>query len=142
MAMCCASSRQCASPGLMPTSCFKCSTWRSASCKTLTRRRALKWLVLSPVGIAALRAARAATGRELAVGATATGVPFTFMDLRKRQLTGAMVDIVQAIGEDASFGVRLELMPFAALLPALSSGKIDMIAAAMLRTKAREQIVD
>ena len=64
------------------------------------------------------------------------------MDLRKRRLTGAMVDIVQAIGEDALFVVRLEVMPFAALLPALTSGKVDMIAAAMLRTKAREQIVD
>jgi polar amino acid transport system substrate-binding protein len=62
--------------------------------------------------------------------------------MEKQTLTGAMVEIVHAIARDAGFSVRTQVMSFAALIPSLMARKIDLISAAMLRTPAREQVVD
>src|SRR5579864_8838467 len=78
----------------------------------------------------------------LTVGATSTGVPFTFLDIKTNKLQGMMVDTVTAVGKNAGFSVNLQQTPFAALIPSLTSSKIDIIAAAMLKTAARAQIVD
>lgn len=75
------------------------------------------------------------------VGSTATGVPFSFLDVKTNSLTGAMIDIVQAVTRRAGFPVSLAVTPFSALIPSITARKIDMIAAAMLRTPAREQVV-
>ncbi|WP_050475989.1 ABC transporter substrate-binding protein [Herbaspirillum rhizosphaerae] len=76
------------------------------------------------------------------VGATSTGVPFTFLDIKTNKLQGMMVDTVTAVGKNAGFAVNVQQTPFAALIPSLTSNKIDIIAAAMLKTAARAQIVD
>ncbi len=47
-----------------------------------------------------------------------------------------------AVGKNAGFTVNVQQTPFAALIPSLTSNKIDIIAAAMLKTAARAQIVD
>jgi len=78
----------------------------------------------------------------LTVGATSTGVPFTFLDIKTNKLQGMMVDTVTAVGKNAGFSVNLQQTPFAALIPSLTSNKIDIIAAAMLKTATRAQIVD
>ncbi len=78
----------------------------------------------------------------LVVGSTATGVPFSFLDVRTNSLTGAMVDIVEAVAAQAGFPVDLQVTAFSALIPSLTARKIDLIAAAMLRTPAREAVVD
>ena len=102
----------------------------------LTRRSLLL------AGLAALAGpARAAGKKTYAVGSTATGVPFSFMDVKSNTLTGAMVDIVKAIAADADFQIDLRVTAFAALIPSLTSGKIDIISAAMLKTPAREKVV-
>jgi len=75
------------------------------------------------------------------VGSTATGVPFSFIDMRTNDLAGAMVDIVRAVAAQAGFPVALEVTAFAALIPSLAARKIDIISAAMLKTPAREKIV-
>ena len=75
------------------------------------------------------------------VGSTATGVPFSFIDPRTNELTGAMVDIMGAVADAAGFPAHLQTTPFAALIPSLTAGKIDIIAAAMVKTAAREKIV-
>jgi len=85
--------------------------------------------------------ARPAVKKSYLVGSTATGVPFSFMDVKTNTLTGAMVDIVKAVASDADFLVDLRVTAFAALIPSLTSGKIDIISAAMLRTAAREKVV-
>lgn len=77
----------------------------------------------------------------LIVGSTATGVPFSFIDVRTNSLTGAMVDIARAVAGQAGMPVDLQITPFSALIPSLTAGKIDMIAAAMLRTPEREEVV-
>jgi polar amino acid transport system substrate-binding protein len=76
------------------------------------------------------------------VGSTATGVPFTFLDVKTNTLTGAMVDIINAVANDAGFRVDLQVVAFSALIPSLTTGKIDIIATAMVKTPEREKVVD
>ena len=76
------------------------------------------------------------------VGATATGVPFTFLDMKTNSIQGMMVDTAQAVAQAAGFKVAVQQSVFSALIPSLTSNKIDIISAAMLRTPARAEVVD
>lgn len=76
------------------------------------------------------------------VGATATGIPFTFLDIKTNTIQGMMVDTVQAVAQAGGFSVNVQQTVFAALIPSLTSNKIDIISAAMLKTPARQQVVD
>ncbi len=102
--------------------------------------------VMAGLGAAALMGGCARTAGHRAaggmvVGSTATGVPFSFYDVRTNELTGAMVDIARAVAVQAGFPVEVQVTAFSALIPSLRAGKIDLIAAAMLRTPAREAVV-
>jgi len=76
------------------------------------------------------------------VGSTPTGVPFTFLDVKTNTIQGAMVDLITAIGDDAGFKVNVQATPFSALIPSLTSNKIDIISAAMLITPQRKEVID
>jgi polar amino acid transport system substrate-binding protein len=76
------------------------------------------------------------------VGATATGVPFTFLDVKTNSIQGMMVDTVNAVAKAGGFNVNVQQTVFSALIPSLTSNKIDIISAAMLKTPARAQVVD
>lgn len=75
------------------------------------------------------------------VGSSPTGVPFSFVDPWTNELTGSMIDTVRAVAEQAAIPIDLRITPFAALIPSLLAHKIDVIAAAMLRTATREEVV-
>lgn len=100
----------------------------------------LKHLIPALV-IAAMVAVPAAAQQALRVGSTPTGVPFTFLDTKTNTIQGIMVDLITAIGADAGFTVQIEPMQFSALIPALTSDKIDVIAAAMYATPVRAQVI-
>lgn len=89
-----------------------------------------------------LAALPASAQQALRVGSTPTGVPFTFLDTKTNTIQGIMVDLVNAVGKDAGFAVQIEPMQFSTLIPALTSNKIDLIAAAMYATPTRAQVVD
>jgi polar amino acid transport system substrate-binding protein len=76
------------------------------------------------------------------VGSTPTGIPFTFLDVKSNTIQGAMVDLITAIGDDAGFKVNVQATPFSALIPSLTSNKIDIISAAMLITGPRKEVID
>ena len=76
------------------------------------------------------------------VGSTPTGIPFTFLDTKTNSIQGIMVDLIQAVGKDAGFEVRIEPMQFSTLIPALTAKKIDIIAAAMYATAQRKEVID
>lgn len=76
------------------------------------------------------------------VGATATGIPFTFLDIKTNSIQGMMVDTVQAVGKAGGFTANVQQTTFAALIPSLTASKIDIVSAAMLKTPARQQVVD
>lgn len=84
----------------------------------------------------------AAAQQSLKVGSTPTGVPFTFLDTQTNTIQGVMVDLIEAIGKDAGFGVEIQPMQFSVLIPSLTSGKVDIIAAAMFATAQRKEVID
>lgn len=88
------------------------------------------------------RAALPAPRTAYIVGSTATGAPFSFIDVKTNALTGAMVDIMKVIAADAGFQIDLRITAFGALIPSLTTKKIDIISAAMLKTPARAKVVD
>jgi len=79
---------------------------------------------------------------ELWVGSSPTGVPFSYVDPATNELTGAMIDIAKAVLRRLRLDGDYRAAPFAALIPSLTTGRIDMIAAAMQRTPERAEIVD
>lgn len=83
----------------------------------------------------------AASAETLRVGATATGVPFTFLDVKTQSIQGMMVDAAEAVAKAGGFEVEIQQTTFSALIPSLTTKKIDIISAAMLRTPAREKVV-
>src|SRR3954447_18956204 len=104
---------------------------------------AMKRFVQDAVAALAISAAMPASAQQvLKVGSTPTGIPFTFLETKTNNIQSIMVDLVTEIGKDAGFNVQIEPMQFSALIPSLTSSKIDIIAAAMFITAPRKEVVD
>ena len=101
----------------------------------------MKLRSLAIAGALALCAAQS-QAEDLTVGITTTGVPFTFVDTATQQPTGAMVDLAAAIAEDLQMTPDFAVTQFSALIPALQTGKIDVISAGMFATDKRKEVVD
>lgn len=69
-------------------------------------------------------------------------MPFTFLDVPTNEMSGMMIDLIRAIGEEAGFEPEVQAVDFASLIPALTSGRIDLISAAMLITETRQEVID
>lgn len=108
-------------------------------CFVLKRRNVVQGMFCAPFLAACQEAARRED--EIVVGSSPTGVPFSFVDPWTNQLTGSMIDAATAVVGSLSLLPTFTIVPFAALIPSLAARKIDMIAAAMLRTPEREKIV-
>ncbi|MCP1611992.1 polar amino acid transport system substrate-binding protein [Azospirillum lipoferum] len=76
------------------------------------------------------------------VGSTPTSVPFAFIDVKTNSPQGMMIDVIEAVSKEVGFKIEYQPMPFSALIPALTSGKIDIIAAAITATPERAKVVD
>ncbi|MBR8208840.1 amino acid ABC transporter substrate-binding protein [Burkholderia cenocepacia] len=94
------------------------------------------------IALSTASASAVAAEPTLKVGATATGVPFTFLDVKSNSIQGMMIDAITAAGKSAGFRVDVQQTVFSALIPSLTTQKIDIISAAMLKTPARQQVVD
>lgn len=103
-----------------------------------SRRSFLNWASVAAVG--ACRVVGSAPAGYV-VGSSPTGVPFSFIDIHTFTLTGGLVDVTKAVAHKAGFEVEFKETAFSALIPSLLANKIDVIAAAMLRTVPREQVV-
>jgi polar amino acid transport system substrate-binding protein len=80
--------------------------------------------------------------RTYTVGATATGIPFAYLDPKTKAMQGAMIDAVRFVAAEAGFGVNIQSSPFASLIPALLENRIDIIGAALLITTPRRDVID
>jgi polar amino acid transport system substrate-binding protein len=95
------------------------------------------------IAVAMLGAAVTAQAQTVyKTGSTPTGVPFTFLDAKTNTIQGMMVDVIEEIGKDAGFKVEIQPMQFSTLIAALTSGKIDIISAAMTASPERAKVVD
>src|SRR3979411_1179300 len=101
-----------------------------------------KRLVQAATAALVLAAAPVSAQLVLKVGSTPTGIPFTFLDTKSNSIQGVMVDLITEIAKDAGFQVQIEPMQFSALIPSLTSNKIDIISAAMFATAARKEVID
>jgi polar amino acid transport system substrate-binding protein len=104
---------------------------------------ALKRLVQAAIAALVVAGAMPASAQQvLKVGSTPTGIPFTFLDTKTNSIQGIMVDLITEIAKDAGFAVQIEPMQFSALVPSLTSNKIDIISAAMFATATRKEVID
>lgn len=71
---------------------------------TTFRRAALALCMLATASFAWAQGAPATYN----VGATATGVPFTFLDVKTNSIQGMMVDTVTAVGKAGGFNVNVQ----------------------------------
>lgn len=75
------------------------------------------------------------------VGTNATYPPFEYFD-NSMQVAGFDIDLVKILSERLGFSYEIIEMSFDGLIPALQSGKIDMIASALTPTEQRAKAVD
>ncbi len=80
-------------------------------------------------------------GEVLKVGTSATREPFCFVD-KNKNVTGHEGEMAKRIAAKLGRPIQFFDMKFAALIPALQSGKIDMIVAGMTETPERKKSVD
>ena len=74
--------------------------------------------------------------KELVVG-TAASMPPLNMTLKDGQIAGMEIDLARYIANSLEVKLTLKAMPFNELLPALESGRVDMVISAMTITAAR-----
>jgi polar amino acid transport system substrate-binding protein len=81
------------------------------------------------------------TGTPLRVGVSATREPFNFVDAAGR-ITGHDAELSRRIGEKLGRPVEFQNMKFTALIPALQTGKIDIIITGMSATPERAKKIE
>lgn len=86
--------------------------------------------------------ARVRKAGELVIGSTVTGVPTTFLDTKTNEIQGTMIDVAKYISEKIGVKLKVEEMPWSALIPSLTGKKIDLICAAMVITEKRKEVID
>ena len=80
-------------------------------------------------------------GKTLRIGVTATLEPFVFVD-GNGKIIGHDSELARLIGAKLKRPVEFSNMTFMALIPALQSGKIDLIISSMTATDERRKSVD
>lgn len=83
---------------------------------------------------------KTAEGGTLIMGTNATFPPYEYYE--GDEIVGIDVEIAQAIGEKLGMEVTVEDMEFDALIPALASNKVDIVAAGMTVTPERQESVN
>ena len=102
----------------------------------------LKIAIRFVVAMAIATGTQALAQEPIKVGITTTGIPFTFVDIKTEKPSGAMVDLASAIAADMGTRTDFQISAFPALIPALTSGKINLISAAMFITDKRKKVID
>ena len=80
-------------------------------------------------------------GTPLKIGVSATREPFSFVD-KDGRVTGHDGELARIIGAKLQRPIEFFNMKFMALIPALQSGKVDLIVTGMTATDERKKFVD
>ena len=78
----------------------------------------------------------------LRVGTEPTFAPFEFLDTKTKEFAGFDIDLIRAVADKAGYDVQILNMGFDALLPALMTDTIDVVASGMSITPERAERVD
>ena len=98
----------------------------------------LGFALLAPVGG---EAAGVLDKDVILVGTEATYPPFEYRN-EKNQVVGYDIDVVEAIAKHLGKKVEIVDMSFDGLIPALMTGKVDLVAAGMTNTEERRKKVN
>lgn len=93
------------------------------------------------VAACVLVGANALNAEVIKVGTNANFPPFEFLD-ENNKIAGFDIELVEALSKKVGFEYEIVNMGFDGLIPALKSGKIDMIASGMSATDARRKAAD
>ena len=75
------------------------------------------------------------------VGTSADYPPFSFVDIKKNEIIGFDIDIIEEVAKRSNKKLVIKDIPFTSLLFNLLSGDIDLIAAGMSPTQKKEENV-
>lgn len=103
----------------------------------MAKRAFLVWSLLLAWGTGAVSFA----AETLKVGSTPSGAPFTFLETKTNTVQGIMVDVIGEVAKETGSAIAIVPLAFSALIPSLTSGKIDVISAAMFATAARKEVI-
>jgi polar amino acid transport system substrate-binding protein len=112
------------------------------SLATLAWESRRTWLLPLAFGLVLMPIACSKSGHEkLVVGMELNYPPFEMIDERGHP-AGISVEMAQALGQFLHRNVQIENIPFDGLIPALKTGKIDLIISSMTETPQRAQSID
>lgn len=98
-------------------------------------------LVLGIISCGSKQESNANTGKKkLIVGTDGVFPPFGYMENGK--VIGFDMDLITELAKEAGYEVEFKVQTFDSLIPALKSGKLDVIASGMSATTERKQSVD
>jgi polar amino acid transport system substrate-binding protein len=100
-----------------------------------------RWVKLDSSPYQELTTPTIPNGTPLKIGVSATREPLSFVD-KDGKITGHDGELAKRIGAGLNRPVEFHDMKFMALIPALQSGKIDMIITGMTATDERRKSVD
>lgn len=100
-------------------------------------------VVGAPAGHAQGLLAKVAKSGTLLIG-TSNDAPLSYVDSSTKQPAGVIPDILREFlkRENIKATVTVEAMPFASLIPAIQSGRIDLMGDAMYIRPARQKVMD
>jgi len=101
-----------------------------------------KILIAAIVAVGAIACSASSWAQQSLKAAGQDVPPWVVHDKTPGALSGIAVDLMNAIAKDAGLQVKYEVMTLADLIPALSSGKIDLIATNLSISTERKQQVD
>ena len=81
------------------------------------------------------------SAKVLRVGTEPVFAPFEFPKEGSKDLTGFDIELIEALGKKMGYKVEIVSMGFDALIPALNSGNIDVVAAGMSINEERQKAV-
>ncbi len=100
-----------------------------------------RWLKADTGPYEELKLSPPTTGKPLKIGVTATREPLSFVD-KDGRVTGHDGELARIIAIKLNRPVEFSNMKFMALIPALQSGKVDMILSGMTATDERKKSVN
>ncbi|WP_100489103.1 glutamine ABC transporter substrate-binding protein GlnH [Sporolactobacillus pectinivorans] len=76
------------------------------------------------------------------VGTDTSFVPFEYLDQKTNKYVGFDMDLLKALSKQSKVKYQLSTMDFNGLLPALQTGKLDMVIAGVTITNERKKTID
>jgi polar amino acid transport system substrate-binding protein len=80
--------------------------------------------------------------KVLKVGSETSFAPFEFQDAKSNEYVGFDMDLIQAIGKQMGYEVKVQSMGFDGLIPALEAGNIDVAVSGMTINEERAKKVN